>query len=159
MEADGIWVELVKRPVNPEPIEAWIEDPAHGAAIVFSGKVRNHNLGRTVEGVSYDAFEPLAVRTLREICREAHSRREERGALRIAVVHRLGRLQVGEISVVVAVSSPHRSEAYEASRYIIEELKERVPIWKKEHYIDGDSDWLQGHALCGQARHDHRQSA
>jgi molybdopterin synthase catalytic subunit len=121
-------------------------DDACGAELVFSGVVRSRNHGKKVVAVSYDAFEPLALATFKEICDEARTRWGQ--TLRIALVHRTGRLEAGETSVIIAVASPHRAEAYEASRYVIENLKTRAPIWKKETYEDGESDWLQGHALC-----------
>jgi molybdopterin synthase catalytic subunit len=108
--------------------------------------VRNTNHGRQVQAVSYDAHPALAETCFREICQEASGRWGE--TLQVALIHRVGRLEVGEISVSIAIGLPHRDEAYQASRYVIEELKKRAPIWKKEHYIDGESEWLQGHALC-----------
>jgi molybdopterin synthase catalytic subunit len=129
-----------------------LDDPGHGAQIIFSGVVRNSNLGRRVTGVSYDAFAPLAMRTLHDICVEAQARWG--ATLRFRVIHRTGLVPVGEASLLTAVSSPHRDEAYKASRYVIEQIKVRAPIWKKEHYIDGESEWLKGHALCGHAHGD-----
>jgi adenylyltransferase/sulfurtransferase len=119
---------------------------AHGAQTVFTGVVRENNHGRKVVSVSYDAFIPLAEATLREIVSEARKKWGE--ALLFKVVHRTGCLEVGEVSVLIAVSSPHRDEAYQASRYVIEQIKVRAPIWKKETYTDGESEWLKGHALC-----------
>ncbi|MEX2582251.1 MAG: molybdenum cofactor biosynthesis protein MoaE [Gemmatimonadota bacterium] len=112
-----------------------------GAAILFVGLVRNHNEGRGVGHLDYQAYPEMAEATIREIVDEARSRWET-GA--ISVIHRIGRLEIGDASVAIAVSSPHRGDAYEASRYVIEELKKRVPIWKKEGYLDGDSEWLRG---------------
>jgi molybdopterin synthase catalytic subunit len=138
--------------LNPEKIElsqvlADIDEPGHGAQLVFTGVVRNRNHGRNVLTVSYDAFAPLAQTTFREICEEAQAKWGK--SLYLALVHRVGTLQIGDISVIVLVSSPHRDESYQASRYIIENLKTRAPIWKKETYDDGETEWLQGHALCG----------
>jgi molybdopterin synthase catalytic subunit len=112
-----------------------------GAALLFVGVVRNENEGRGVGHLEYDAYPAMAEATLREIVTEARQRWET-GA--IAVVHRIGRLEIGETSVAIVVSAPHRGDAYEASRYIIEELKKRVPIWKREGYLDGASEWLRG---------------
>ncbi len=120
--------------------------PSHGAQCIFSGIVRNHNQGKKVLGVSYDAFDPLTLKSFQDICFEAQ---EKWGKdLHVHLWHRKGRLDIGELSVVIVVSSRHRDESYKASRYVIEQLKHRSPIWKKEHYEDGDSEWLQGHALC-----------
>jgi molybdopterin synthase catalytic subunit len=107
--------------------------------------VRDHNEGKKVSAVSYDVHAPLAEKTFREIGLEAQERWGH--DLRIAIIHRAGRLEVGEASVVVGVGSGHRDEAFQASRYLIEQVKVRSPIWKQEHYADGDSEWLQGHSL------------
>ncbi len=123
--------------------------PIHGAEILFLGKIRNHNLGKAVRAVSYDAHPTLAQKVLREICEEAQGKWGN--DLCLIVIHRVGRVEINEISVVIQVSSTHRDEAYQASRYVIEQLKDRVPIWKKEHYLEGESEWLQGHALCSHA--------
>lgn len=117
----------------------------NGACAVFIGRVRNHNLGRPVDGVSYDAFDELARNTLREICKEAVERFGD--DLACFVEHFKGFLPIGGISVVIAVGSPHRDNAYRANRYIIEELKKRVPVWKEEHYTDGQPEWLDGHSV------------
>jgi len=119
----------------------------HGAKILFTGVVRKSNLGKKVIAVSYDAYIPMVEQVFRSICDEA---RAKWGAdLDLLLVHRVGRLEVGEISIAIASSSPHRDEAYQVSRYIIENVKHRAPIWKKEHYEDGETQWLEGHALCG----------
>jgi molybdopterin synthase catalytic subunit len=112
-----------------------------GAALLFIGVVRNRNDGREVGHLDYQAYPEMAEATLREIVREAHERWETG---RISVVHRIGHLEIGEASVAIMVASPHRGNAYEASRYVIEELKKRVPIWKREGYTSGESEWLQG---------------
>ncbi|MCM2279943.1 MAG: molybdenum cofactor biosynthesis protein MoaE [Oligoflexia bacterium] len=151
--AEGIEVAVVESAIDPTRTLARVTDPGHGAETLFLGVVREHNLGRKVLGVSYDAFAPLAETVLREICKEARARWGE--SLKFAVTHRTGRLDVGEISVAIAVGSRHRDEAYQASRYVIEELKIRAPIWKKEHYEDGESEWLKGHALCSHGERAH----
>jgi molybdopterin synthase catalytic subunit len=112
-----------------------------GAALLFLGVVRDHHEGRDVAHLEYEAYVEMAERTLAEIAAEAAGRWET-GEIR--VVHRLGRLEVGEASVAIAVASPHRDGAYQASRYIIEELKKRAPIWKREGYVEGESEWLSG---------------
>jgi molybdopterin synthase catalytic subunit len=141
----SVLVRVVKEPIRHEEVAAELDCPEDGAQLVFWGLVRNHNEGKRVRAVTYDAHPQLAVRTFREIADEAL---ERWGAdLRVLIIHRTGTLEVGEASVVVGVSSPHRDEAYEASRHVIEQLKVRSPIWKQEHYVDGDSDWLRGHSL------------
>jgi molybdopterin synthase catalytic subunit len=144
--------------ITREPIDAaaLLEEctaAEDGAALLFVGVVRNHNEGRAVGHLSYDAYEEMAARVLEEIAGEAEARWETG---RIAVVHRIGRLEIGEASVAIAVAAPHRGEAYAASRYIIEELKKRVPIWKREGYVDGESEWLGGEVPGGEEVADER---
>ncbi len=112
-----------------------------GASLLFTGVVRNHNQGRTVGGVRYDAYEEMAARVLSQIVEEAV---QLVGTDRIVAVHRVGELTVGEVSVAIAVSSPHRAEAFEASRFIIEEIKKRLPVWKKERYEGDVEEWVEG---------------
>lgn len=144
-----VLAKVVREPIRHEEVAAELSAPEHGAQLVFWGLVRDENEGRRVRAVSYDVHPALAERTFREIAEEARARH---GAdLRVVVIHRAGRLEVGEASVVVGVASGHRDEAYQASRYVIEQLKVRSPIWKQEHYVDGDSEWLRGHSLRGES--------
>jgi molybdopterin synthase catalytic subunit len=112
-----------------------------GAALLFWGVVRNHNEGRTVSHLEYHVYAEMAERMMVRIAEEAIARFGVGG---VRIVHRVGKLAIGEASVGVAVASPHRAEAYEASRYVIEELKKRVPVWKREGYVDGESEWVPG---------------
>lgn len=149
---DNIYAGILdsrKQPLDPAAAIAFVEAPGNGAAVIFIGTVRDHNQGRKVIGVSYDVHEAMAQRSFREICMEACGRGP--GGLRIHVTHAKGRLAVGGLSIVIAAASPHRDEAFVACRYVIEQIKHRSAIWKQEHYADGDSAWLQGHALCGHA--------
>lgn len=116
-----------------------LEDPTCGGYAAFEGWVRNLNEGREVRRLEYEAFESLAVREGKRIIEEARSKF---GVTNARCVHRIGDLPLGEIAVWVGVSAPHRDEAFRACRYIIDEVKHRVPIWKKEHYVDGDSGWV-----------------
>jgi len=128
-----------------EEASDFVDAGENGAALLFVGRVRNHNLNKPVSGVSYDVYGPLAETVMRELCTEAQARF---GAdLRLFIVHFKGYLPIGGISVIIAVGSAHRAPAYEASRYLIEALKRRVPVWKKEHYLSGDSEWLDGTSL------------
>lgn len=122
-----------------------LSSPSCGAILSFVGTVRASNDGRDVEAVSYESFLPLAEKVLAEIAAEA--RNLTTAALRTAILHRVGRLEVGDVCTLIAVASPHRAEAYTASRYIIEQLKIRAPIWKEEHYVDGEDRWLDGSEL------------
>lgn len=128
-------------PIDAAGLLASCASASDGAAILFVGVVRDHNEGRPVDHLDYEAYPPMAEAALREIVREARERWE---VGEISVIHRYGRLEIGEASVAIAVAAPHRDAAYEASRYVIEELKKRVPIWKREGYGDGGSEWLRG---------------
>ena len=141
----SILVRVSKEPIRHEQVATELGGREDGAQLVFWGLVRDHNDGRSVRAVTYDAHPQLAVRTFREIADEALARWGD--DLRVVIIHRTGTLEVGEASVVVGVASAHRDEAYEASRHVIEQLKVRSPIWKQEHYMDGDSEWLRGHSL------------
>lgn len=112
-----------------------------GAVLLFLGTVRDHADGRPVRGLRYEAYEAMAAEVLDEIAREAA---DATGVRRLHVVHRTGELDVGEVSVAIAVSSPHRDESYRASRLVIEEIKRRLPIWKREFYTDGEAGWVEG---------------
>ena len=131
---------IVSRPLDPAALLAEASGTANGASIVFVGTVRNINDGRAVSGIDYAAYGPMAERELAAIVAEAA---ERFATPDIVVEHRLGRLALTEASVVIAVAHPHRAAAYDASRYIIEELKHRVPIWKREEYVDGTREWVE----------------
>jgi adenylyltransferase/sulfurtransferase len=126
-------------PLDTETCRAALADPACGGYASFEGWVRDHNEGRRVERLEYEAFAALAVREGERIVAEAI---ERYGVRRAACVHRIGDLALGDLAVWVGVSAAHRGEAFAACRYIIDEVKHRVPIWKKEHYVDGDSGWV-----------------
>jgi len=138
--------------VTAEPIDAArllgsVVSDDDGAALLFWGVVRNHNEGRPVSHLEYHAYAEMAERMMLRIGDEAIARF---GVGDVRVVHRVGRLAIGEASVAIAVASPHRGEAYEASRYVIEELKKRVPVWKREGYVDGESEWVPGFTLAAE---------
>ncbi len=135
--------EVVRRALRPEELSAFVADARHGAQTLFVGCVRSPHEGREVSAVTYDAFEPLASAVLARIAAEACGR----FGARVAAAHRLGRLSVGEASVAVAAGAAHRAEAFAACRYVIDEVKTRLPVWKKEHDLDGGSEWLSGHLL------------
>jgi molybdopterin synthase catalytic subunit len=118
--------------------------PADGAVLLFLGTVRDHADGRSVDGMRYEAYEEMALGVLETIAREAA---ERLGTSRVAVVHRIGALAIGEVSVAIAVSSPHRAEAYDASRYVIEQIKQRLPVWKLEEYTSGEQGWVPGQTI------------
>ncbi len=138
----GRWV--TEEPLDLNALLAETEDPGSGALVVFSGTVRDQNDGRSVSSMTYEAHVALAERVLQQIEAEALARFSAR---RCRIVHRLGPLALGEVSVYVVVRAAHRAEAFAAARYGIEAVKQRVPIWKREHYLDGDSRYLEGTPL------------
>lgn len=135
------YASLTHDPIDAGSVLARVGDRRDGAVLLFLGVVRDHAEGRAVTGMRYDAYEEMAGSVLAAIAGEAAALL---GTDRVAVVHRVGELEVGEVSVAVATSSPHRAEAYEASRYVIEEIKKRLPVWKKERFVEGDARWVPG---------------
>ena len=117
-----------------------LHNPEHGALVLFFGRVRNSHRGEPVDYLVYDAYEQMALEALERICAELE---RETPSLRVRIIHRLGKVPAGTDSVVIAVSSPHRAEAYAANRQALERLKREVPIWKQEHYADGRSAWRE----------------
>ncbi len=131
--------DFTTSPIDVARARAALADPASGGYAAFEGWVRDLNDGQRVEHLEYEAFEALGRIEGERILAEA---RAKFGVTRVACVHRLGDLGIGELAVWVGVSAPHRDEAFRACRYIIDEVKHRLPIWKKEHYVDGDSGWV-----------------
>lgn len=135
-------VQLSETPLNTATIIASVQDERSGAVNVFIGTVRNQTKGKAVQRLEYEVYAPMALKVMQEICAEA----EERwNTVAIAAHHRYGVIETGDIAVVVAVSTPHRADAFAACQYIIDTLKERVPIWKKEFFEDGEV-WVMPHA-------------
>ena len=135
--------------LDPARALEFVSHAEFGGQALFVGRVRRHNHGRDVVAVEYDLFEPLVRTTFETLAREAIA--EFGPQLRVYVAHAHGRLEVGDIAVVVAAGSRHRDEAFRACRAVIEGVKHRAPIWKQEHYVDGHSEWSEGCALCGDA--------
>jgi molybdopterin synthase catalytic subunit len=132
--------DVTTGPIDARELEAVVTHPGAGAICTFSGIVRDNSQGRTVTHLDYEAYAEMAVPQMRKIGQEIKERWPE---ARVAMAHRTGMLQVGEVSVVVAVSCPHREEAIDACKWGIDRLKESVPIWKKEHAADG-TYWIEG---------------
>jgi len=129
-----------------------LADPACGACVQFEGWVRDHNEGQRVLRLEYDVYEPLAVKEGQRIIEEAI---ERFGLNRAAAIHRSGLLELTDIAVLVGAAAPHRGEAFDACRYIIDQLKLRLPIWKKEYYADGSAEWVNCQR-CAEAGHQHK---
>jgi molybdopterin synthase catalytic subunit len=139
--AERILVRVAARAVDPREALAFVADPATGGTCLFVGTVRDHSDAGDVTGLDYESWDELAERRLHEIAREMV---EGWPLCRVALVHRTGRLEIGEVSVAVACSAPHRAEAFEACRHGIERIKQDVPIWKKESLATGESQWVMG---------------
>ncbi|MCL5288697.1 MAG: molybdenum cofactor biosynthesis protein MoaE [Acidobacteria bacterium] len=132
--------EIVREPIRAAEIVAALKAPSDGAVVAFDGIVRNNSAGRKTLYLEYEAYESMALKKMRAISEQA---RKQFPIHRMAIVHRLGRLEIGETSVFIAVSSPHRAAAFDACRFAIESLKHSVPIWKKEFFRDG-AVWVEG---------------
>ncbi len=127
-------------PLSLDEVYQQADDPANGAIVVMSGTVRNKTEGKAVVCLEYQAYEPMAMEIFGSIA--ANIRQQWPDTNRVVIYHRIGRLQIGEISVLVAVGCPHRGEAFAACGYAIDTLKHNAPIWKKEHWADGSSNWV-----------------
>jgi len=127
---------VVGTSLSPDDIAARVDDPGAGGVVIFSGVVRNQTDGRPVKFLEYEAHAPMAEAKMREIGDAIRARWA--GVRRVAMLHRVGRLEIGEASVLIAVSAAHRGDAFEACRYAIDTLKRTVPVWKKEHFEDGE---------------------
>lgn len=133
---------IVEHPIDACALLEEVAQTRNGATVLFVGTVREENDGEPVSGLDYSAYSGMAERELASIASEAAERWKTTD---VVIEHRIGSLEIGEASVAIAVAHPHRGEAYEASRYIIEELKKRLPVWKREHYLDGRSEWVENH--------------
>lgn len=127
-------------PLSLEEVYGLADDPANGAVVVMSGMVRQQTDGRAVVALEYQAYEPMALRVFQQIAMEIRERWTD--VTHVVIHHRTGKLAIGEISVLVAVGCPHRTEAFEACKFAIDTLKHNAPIWKKEHWGDGSSSWV-----------------
>lgn len=142
-EADAarVLTRVQEAPLSLDELARAVADPAAGAVCTFTGTVRDHSEAGSVTGLTYEAWHELAEQRLAELAGEILERWP---VIRVAIVHRVGELSVGEASVIVAVSAAHRAEAFEACRHGIERLKADVPIWKKEGLVSGDAHWVMG---------------
>jgi molybdopterin synthase catalytic subunit len=140
MGADAARYRVTPGPLDTTHTAALVSGADCGAVTTFVGLVRDHNVGRRVLWLDYEAYEPLAVRTFEQIGEEAAGRWP---TVRLAIHHRIGRVDIGEASVVIAAASPHRADAFAASRFAIERVKQIAPIWKHEHFEGGEA-WIEG---------------
>lgn len=152
-----IVVDIATAPLDVAAAIDYVSDPRFGGIAIFIGRVRGQNLGREVTGVSYDLFDALALRVFEQIGERAVGEVGE--PLKLYVAHAKGRLTIGDGAVLVAAGTPHRDEAFRACRLAVEIVKHEAPIWKQEHYVDGDSVWTEGCSLCEQQREHERRRA
>ena len=131
-------VILTQAPIAPADLSRQVESSGYGAVVIFAGNVRDNARSQNVLYLEYDAYAPLAEKELTRIATDA----EARWGVAVAVAHRLGRLEIGECSVAVAVAASHRTEAFDACRWVLDTLKASVPIWKKE-YVEGGAHWVE----------------
>ena len=144
-EQNDHWIQIVRTPIYIEQLVNQLRRPEDGAAVVFDGIVRNHSQGRETLYLEYEGYEPMALKKMKEIEETARNRWSVN---RIGIVHRLGRLEIGDASVVIVVTSAHRKDAFQACQYVIDTLKKTVPIWKKEFFADGEI-WVEGEVPMG----------
>ncbi len=138
-------LKVTRDPIDPRALEGVLQDGESGGVVTFLGVVRARaGDGRPVDGLEYEAFEPMALAEFERIAQEA---RERFGDVRVAIVHRTGELRIGEVAVAVAAAAVHRKAAFDACAYAIDEVKRRAPIWKKERYADGSGEWKTNETL------------
>ena len=139
-------IDVNKKKIKISKAEEFIASSKFGASIFFTGTVRDTNENKKVIGITYDSHDDLVIKSFEEIYKEVDEKLHIKDKA-VFIEHVKGYVSLGEISIIIAVGCPHRSEAYDLSRYIIEEIKKRSPIWKKEHYNNKDSEWLKGNPI------------
>ena len=142
-------VDTKKEKILTIKAEKFIKDSKFGASIYFLGTVRNINDNKTVTGITYDSHDEMVIKSFEEIYNEADQKLDIKDKA-VFIEHAKGYLNLGEISIIIAVACKHRDQAYVLSRYIIEEIKKRSPIWKKEHYENDESEWLKGNPIANE---------
>ena len=141
-------VDSIKEKILTSNAEKFIKDSKFGASIYFLGTIRNTNDNKTVTGITYDSHDEMVIKSFNEIYNDAVLKLNIKDKA-VFIEHAKGYLNLGEISIIIAVACKHRDQAYLLSRFIIEEIKKRSPIWKKEHYENEDSEWLKGNPISG----------
>ena len=139
-------INIKEKKISLSEAEKFISSSDYGASIYFTGTVRNNNNNKSVIGITYDSHDALVLKSFKEIYEEA-SKKLNIDNKAVFIEHAKGYLNLGEVSIIIAVACKHREEAYILSRFIIEEIKKKSPIWKKEHYVDNQSDWLEGNPI------------
>ena len=139
-------VNIKEKKISLSEAEKFISSSDYGASIYFTGTVRNNNNNKSVIGITYDSHDALVLKSFKEIYEEA-SKKLNIDNKAVFIEHAKGYLNLGEVSIIIAVACKHREEAYILSRFIIEQIKKKSPIWKKEHYLDNQSDWLEGNPI------------
>ena len=139
-------VNIKEKKISLSEAEKFISSSNYGASIYFTGTVRNQNNNKNVIGITYDSHDALVIKSFKEIYNEVDQKLNIQNKT-VFIEHAKGYLNLEEVSIIVAVACKHRDEAYSLSRYIIEEIKKRSPIWKKEHYTNNQSDWLKGNPI------------
>ena len=142
-------IDIKKKKLSINDAEKFISSSDYGASIFFTGTVRNQNNDKNVIGITYDSHDTLVLKSFNEIYNETDKKLNIKNKA-VFIEHAKGYLDLKEISIIIAVACKHRDEAYILSRYIIEEIKKRSPIWKKEHYTNNQSDWLKGNPLVNE---------
>ena len=142
-------VDSKKEKILTSNAEKFIKNSKFGASIYFLGTVRNINDNKTVTGITYDSHDEMVIKSFEEIYNEADQKLDIKEKA-VFIEHAKGYLNLGEISIIIAVACKHRDQAYVLSRYIIEEIKKRSPIWKKEHYKNDESEWLKGSPIANE---------
>jgi len=142
-------VDSKKEKILHSNAEKFIQDSKFGASIYFLGTVRNMNDNKTVTGITYDSHDEMVIKSFEEIYNESNQKLNIKDKA-VFIEHAKGYLNLGEISIIIAVACKHRDQAYVLSRYIIEEIKKRSPIWKKEHYENDESEWLKGNPIANE---------
>ena len=148
--------KITSEVITGEEVREAVEGPDTGAVVLFFGTVRNNTGGRPVNCLEYEAYPPMAEKKMEEI---AHEISDKWGLDRVAMVHRVGKLEIGEVSVVVAVASPHRKDGFEACQYAMDRLKQIVPIWKREVWADGEAEWVKPDAVFFDAPKPHKTAS
>ncbi|HKY64619.1 MAG TPA: molybdenum cofactor biosynthesis protein MoaE [bacterium] len=132
-------LQITEQRIATEALYQALDDPTCGGVAIFEGRVRDHHQGRKVRDLYYECYRPMAEKILAKAAQEARTRWEPS---KIAIVHRIGRIPIGEAAVWIGVAAAHREEAFAACRFLIEEIKRSVPIWKRETYVDGSCAWV-----------------